>query len=771
MHRLTVFALFVAAITLSTAHRPRAQAPPSNAPARPVTLRGVAVDAESGAGLPRVRLDVMIGGKRAAGAFTQDDGAFVVEITAPDRLSIAPFATLTVRTFKAGYATIAVTFTPQQVRSPAGVRVPIPRAGVITGRVVPGPFGLHAAAMVLARRAGDNRTFDGNVFMAPANQINYSAIPDEEGNFRFGALPAGRYTLEAPLIVAESSNGVSVASGGGMRMASVVVDVRAGAEVSADLVYEQPLDAPAAPMAVEPADGSLIRGRVTTLDGAPLTNATVNARSGGRSWSTPTDASGQFAFRGLPSGSFAVSAVRRGYIRAEFGQRGADLPGLPVVVEKGKNVDDVVIALSRGAVVSGLVTDEHNEPLPDVAIQLSRVRQSPTGLAMVEPVAGGRTTDDRGMFRLADVRPGDYLVTAALPPEVATQTSGTRTAYVPAFYPDTNDAAGALPLRLQAGDVVSTILLTLRRVPVVRVSGVALSSQGTPFSGTLRLLHRHVGGFALSPRAAQPDESGAFAFTEVPPGDYVLRASAPSGPNGPEVAERGLTIVDSDPEPLSIRTMPSSTVAGHFVLDAPPGELLWGYSLRTLAADAPSSGGGMTNLGSPTATGESFRITSLSGPTRLVASTNDENWYVRSIAIDGVDATDVPFDFGFDGRQYTAAEIVFSRFGAAIGGRATDDRAVPVTDYAVYVFPTDRGKWFAASRWLKLVRSTADGAFRATALPPGEYWLAAVDRVDTIADSRDWVDADLLESLASRATRVAVGEKQEQTLTLRVIRR
>jgi hypothetical protein len=767
MRHLTVVAVIAAAFVLSTARRPGAQDVTANPSARPVTFRGVVVDAANGAGLPRARLDVLVGGKRTAGTFTQDDGTFAVDITAPGRLSIASFAPLTVRTYKTGYATIAVTFTPDQVRAREGVRVAIPRAGVISGRLVSPSTVLP---MVFARRGGS--PLEGSAFTTPQNQIMVSALPDEDGNFRLGGLSPGRYIVEAPFVVTDVSGGVvSASSTSGPRMASVSVDVRAGVETSGvDLVYERTLNEPPATPA-GPAGGSLIRGRVVALDGVPLGNATVSARAAGRSWNGATDASGQFTLSGLPPGSFAISAVRRGYIRAEHGQRGADLPGLPIVVEKGKNVDNVVITLSRGALVSGIVVDDHNEPLPDVAVQLSRVRQSTTGFTIVEGSAAGRPTDDRGMFALSDVRPGDYLLTATLPAEVTTEASATRTAFVPAFYPDTPDAGGAIPLRLQAGDVMSSVLLTLRRLPVVRVSGVAQTSQGTAFTGTLRLSHRHVAGFVLPPRVIQADTRGAFAFTEVPPGDYVLRAAVSSGPSGPEVAERGLTIVDSDPEPLSLRTMPTSSLSGHFVLDAPPGELLWGYSIRTLTAEAVTSGGGMTSLGSPTPNGESFRVTSLSGPTRIVVSTDDDGWYVRSIAIDGIDVTDVPFDFGFDGRQYTDAEVVFSQFGGSIDGRAIDDRASPVSDYAVYVFATDRDKWFSGSRWLKLVRSTGEGTFRVPSLPPGEYWLAAVDRVDTVADSRDWVDTSLLASLATRATRVAVGERQEQTFTLRVIRR
>lgn len=773
MRHRTALAVLVASLFILPVMRPQAQRTPADS--GPVVLRGVVVDAE-GAAVSRMRLDVMMGGKRTAGTVTEDDGTFSVAITAPDRVSIAPFANLTLRTFKAGYATTAVTFGPEQVRAPGGVRFTVPRAGVISGRIVSAGGTMHgtmlAASMVIVRRDGDGGTLTQNVFTTRPDQISYSTLPDEDGNFRVGGLPAGRYVVQVPVTIAESAAGqATAANGSAVRIVSTTVDVRPGFEITGvDLVYTPTLDEPAPAQVEAVGGGSLIRGRVTTVEGQPVSGAMVSARTGGRSWHVSTDASGQFTMRDVPPGKISITALRRGYLPAEYGQRGADLPGLPVVVEAGRDVDNVAIMLSRGGVITGIVVDEHNEPLPDVALELSRVRQSATGLVLVASLGGGRTTDDRGMFRIPEVGPGDYLLTASLPAEITTEASGRRTASVPAFYPDTQDAGAALPLRVQAGDVVSSVL-TIRRVPVVRVAGVVQNSQGTPFTGTVRLSHRHVGAWAVLPRTAYPDASGAFAFAEVPPGDYVLWASASGGPNGTELAQHNLTVAATDPEPLVMRTMPTSSASGHLVLDSPAGEMLWGYSIRTFTPDTASSGAGMTTVGSPTPNGATFQLASLAGPTRIAVATDDANWYLRSIAINGVDATDVPFDFGFDGRRYTGVEVVFSRYAASLTGRATDDRAMPVNDYAVYAFPIDRDKWFTGSRWLKRVRSAGDGTFRVAGLPPGEYWLAAVDRVDTAAASRDWVDVDLLDALAARATRTILAEGQSRTATLRLVRR
>jgi hypothetical protein len=72
---------------------------------------------------------------------------------------------------------------------------------------------------------------------------------------------------------------------------------------------------------------------------------------------------------------------------------------------------------------------------------------------------------------------------------------------------------------------------------------------------------------------------------------------------------------------------------------------------------------------------------------------------------------------------------------------------------------------------VKLVRSSADGGFNVRSLPPGDYWVAAIDRVDAPPAAAGWVDAELLTLLSARATRVTLGEGQSHTATLRLVAR
>jgi hypothetical protein len=765
-------ALVTAFLVLSLSAISAGQSPrPAQQPGR-VTLRGVVVDAGDGSVLRRARIALLSGGRATAQHLTDEEGRFSISVAS---------AALTLRIVKAGYASVLARIPPERLRASEPLRLEVPRGAAITGRAVDASG--QAAQVVFIRRLTTDGltwsplTLDGLTFPDGFTSVS----PNDRGEYRAAGLVAGRYRVEA-CPPAGTAMSISTPPGGGpptvkidgasYQVPSVTVDVAAGAEVTAaDLFVDRPAVLP--DVSAE-SSGGTIRGTVSTTGGSPLPGATVTAtRPGGGPGGGPrttTDASGRFTLRGVAFGSVTVQASKRGYVPLQAGQRGGGLPGLPVRIEAGKDVDDVSIVLPRSGAVSGLVLDEYGEPLLEVSVQLLRVRRQPTGALLREQGSLAVQTDDRGQFRFSDVRPGDYAVMASLPEESLDRPATLRTAYVPAYYPDTTAFNNAATIRIAEGDDVPGTILTMRRVPVTRVSGVVHNSQGLPFTGTVRLNMRHLLGQApVSARSVTAQPSGEFVFDDVPPGDYLVMVQGAPGPAGPEFAAVPVMIVDREPVPVSVRTSPGSKVSGRVVLEGGAGDVLWGYSIALAPLEPVSSAGSVSNQ-APISTGEPFTLTALAGPTRLRVWSDDQQWYLKSIVIDGLDVVDAPFDFGFDGRVYSDVEVVFSRRGATITGRATTDRATPVRDYAVYVFSTDRDRWFAHSRWVRLARAAADGGFTASSLPPGEYWVIAVDRVDASSDP-NWVDTELLTMLLSRAARVTLGEGQSLSLTLRVMDR
>jgi hypothetical protein len=117
-----------------------------------------------------------------------------------------------------------------------------------------------------------------------------------------------------------------------------------------------------------------------------------------------------------------------------------------------------------------------------------------------------------------------------------------------------------------------------------------------------------------------------------------------------------------------------------------------------------------------------------------------------------------------------AADVVVANAGT-IAGHVTDARSMPVSDYSVIVFPTDRTKWLANSRFLTVARPSQDGGFEVGNLAAGEYWVVAVDAMQDGRSAGDWEKPEVLGPLTTRATRVMLAERARFITVLRLSRR
>src|SRR5437870_3818274 len=152
---------------------------------------------------------------------------------------------------------------------------------------------------------------------------------------------------------------------------------------------------------------SAIRGRVVAAaSGDPIRNARVSLTTDHELFPLLTDADGRFAFAALPSGDFTVAAGKPGYAKSVFGARTADSAGTVLHVEAGAIVDDVVIALTRGAAISGTVIDDAGEPVAGASVMIER-----TSIRLgTLPTPTIAMTDENGEYRAGSLAEGRVRV-------------------------------------------------------------------------------------------------------------------------------------------------------------------------------------------------------------------------------------------------------------------------------------------------------------------------------------------------------------------------
>jgi hypothetical protein len=146
--------------------------------------------------------------------------------------------------------------------------------------------------------------------------------------------------------------------------------------------------------------------------GTPARRARVNL-SGAElrpARSTTTDDKGFFTFTSLPAGRFTLNVSKPGYVGIAYGAKKPGRPGTPIQLADGQKIDRANVSLPKGAVVTGIVVDEYGEPSPRTQVRVMRF-VTRTGERTLE-VSDQGTTDDRGVYRVWGLQPGEYLVSA-----------------------------------------------------------------------------------------------------------------------------------------------------------------------------------------------------------------------------------------------------------------------------------------------------------------------------------------------------------------------
>jgi hypothetical protein len=580
-----------------------------------------------------------------------------------------------------------------------------------------------------------------------------------------------------------------------------------------------------------------------------------------------TSASGGFVIRGLRPGSLILHANKGGYLDAAFGQTRPGGYARTLTIEPGSRTVDLEIRIWRDGVITGTVTDESGDP----AIGVRVVAFSATRVAGQRrfTAAGHATTDDRGVYRIAHLRPGDYAVgvpatQTSIPAEVndiffsragssaerlelgrelktidapvvpagsrhaatvdgmivplaagtATPTSrpdGTLMVYPTVFFPSASSASQAATVSLEAGQERANVDLQLQLSRSARVAGILAGPPGMTSHVAVRLIGagNEAVGDGLDAAATITDAAGAFRFTGVPQGDYVLsvvRAPRPpidaedasklvvevqgvsiaprSAPAGGPVppppvptdatlwARMPLAVGDRDMRDIVVPLNAGARLSGRVVFEGtiePPDRSIVqriGITLEPIESGSAARALDL-EVGHPDDEG-GFRTVGVPPGKYMIGFTSPPlgQWIFESATYQGHDIASQAVDVS--DADLSGVVLTFTDRPATIGGRVQlPTESARADDALVVVYPVEPERWPSAGgspRHTWAVRPARDGAYSITNVLPGEYYLVAIDR-----DAMDWVDERLLRSLARSAERVTVLEGDHKIANPRVV--
>ncbi len=520
----------------------------------------------------------------------------------------------------------------------------------------------------------------------------------------------------------------------------------------------------------------VIQGTVLAADGeSPLAKATVSlrksgSRGGDSERSARSDDRGQYEFTDLEAGKYLLSVMRNGFLPQNYGQKRIQAfrgqpGGTPLTLGNGQVLNGIDFNLIRGGVVEGRVADQDYEPLSRVIVTMSGY-QTMQGERTLVPVARAQT-DDRGQFRLFDIPPGSYFLSAT---QGGFRFFGGRgrgrrgQSFPPTYYPGVPSPEQATRIEVSAGGEVGGFHLTLIESHTYSVSGRVLAAEGSPAQSVrIMTVNRSSPGQVSLRGGATTDLQGTFKVAGLLPGRYRLIASRGRGQE-PQIASASVEVIDRDIQGLTLALGSGASITGRIVSENEEPALNWRrVSVATRSAEGGGRGFRFGGGGRPIEEDFSFRISNLPGGLyRLSVNLPPGNHYVESIRAQGQDIIDRLIEMN-DHDQLSGVEVRVSPHGSRISGVVQSEEDGKAVDGAtVLVFSADPQQRGSFSRFTRTTQTDQTGRYSLEGLPPAEYLVCALVEHESGRES----EPEYLNGLEGDSTTIdlSAGEMSSKTL-------
>lgn len=521
-----------------------------------------------------------------------------------------------------------------------------------------------------------------------------------------------------------------------------------------------------------------IQGKVVEAkSGQPIRKVKVEVRgeagqADGR-YSATTIEDGTFTIEDLKPGRYAVTLERTGFVQTATSGGQATF-----TLQPGQSLSGLVFKLQAAGVIAGKIVDIDGDPMAEVSIRAEMTGSMARGAERYS--MGYGTTNDLGEYRIVNLRPGKYLISAApsqRAPAVHFEEKGKakeQLVYASAtYYPGTVDKSRAVPVEVHAGDVASAnfgVLMT----HAYRVSGTVA---GVPSGAEVRLFLTSKSDAGMD----NPEElrkGNQFEYKNVLPGTYVamllvVKGMLSGGEPEMQMVRLNPTIeVDkTDVEGVQLQAEPGGQIRGMFRLDT--GEKFdWtqlSVSLLPIEDNASETSSGVTmamaysgaRTSSAVNSDGTFEIKKVPGGNyQLVVGAHSDrlrDYYTKSVIISGRDVA----DSGFELKGDVYLDVVVSAKGATIEGNVVDSKGQLVAYGTVAVVPNLEHQARPDSYQQEL--TDEHGHFIARGLNPGSYVVLAFEELQ-----EDMRQPEFLKMHGGKGEKVDVEEGTRKSVTVKI---
>jgi hypothetical protein len=549
---------------------------------------------------------------------------------------------------------------------------------------------------------------------------------------------------------------------------------------------------------LSPGGTARISGVVVDADSKPMRLVAVRIEGDPRASRTVmTDESGRFTFTRVPAGDFFLRAKKPAYPEVSYGAKRPGRAGARLQVKDGAQLDNLVLRMERGAVLTGSVFNDRGQPVPGVSVAAYRVYTGLDGsfsLSTATSISTFPGTDDRGVYRFYGLPAGEYIVgtspffgsgsasrvpsdaeirdafaRAAQPAQPGSTSEPKRPSappeqmdYAPVFYPDAPNAVDAARIKVAAGEERTGLDLRLVLRPMGAITG-QVSNAADPKLIEMNLYSRVQGSTLFT--GANPD--GSFSLRGLPAGDYTVSARTRALPL--MIASQDITLNGREVNGVNLVLAPPATLTGRIVIHGsgaktPPSFL----QLRVNAL--PVSTKSSASL---------VNTTPLADGTFVLQGMIPGNYQIAT-SVTGVSGSQVPFgalsimmgdrditDLGIEiapGMPSEPITITLTDELPELSGHITLGDGTPATDYNVVAVAADQKYWIWNTRRIKSTRPDGNGRYVFANLPAGTYRIAATTDLET----SDLSDRSFLEQILAASAEVVVGPSEKKVFDLKI---
>jgi len=425
---------------------------------------------------------------------------------------------------------------------------------------------------------------------------------------------------------------------------------------------------------------------------------------------THTGDQGTFCFEQADAGHYTLRTQRSGYLDNTYGH------GLILAVGTGEDVAPLAVKLIRRAVLSGTVVDGDGEPVANADVSVYRRPQSADDIEQEE--VDSQETDDRGLFRLANLPPGTYFLGVTVRRDESADLNSRfldadgrprQEGYAETFYSGATRFEDAKPITLQAGKNVPGLLFTVLKLQFRHLSGKV----AVPARGYITLRHSN-GNTKDVPIGAD----GSFYAGGLESGAYTVELREADEIRGRK--EVDLTNGDLDGVVIAADAAPASgfTISLQFRTEGLDPPYQPPMSSFTFLSRIGGDGG---SIARPNPDGPLQFSNVTPGLYKLVEYGMAGDFYVKRILLAG---QPVPAGQTLDLRHGDPGgiQIVIGRKSAAVTGRITH---TGILSEAVTVFLVAE-----SGRTEERAVTDQEGRFQLEPVAPGKYSLFAVEGFD-----------------------------------------